>query len=251
MARKKKKEKSRSYVKIIFIIIVVAALIGGAIYGVIVFLNNSEYFDVNTIKIDSSLQFIHKADLASMKGKNIFEIDLKEKQRQLEIKYPQVRDLKIVKRFPNQILVVAKKRKPFVQTELKKTVLTLDDSGVVLSTSSKSNKKLPQIIGLNKRSDFTLGKPLGGISVQVALKIIRQIDENQKNFASVYVSDVDVSDLSKIVFHLTNDLEVIIDQDKVEHRIRVLGVILAQNTLELNKVKYVDLRFKEPIVGKK
>jgi hypothetical protein len=46
-------------------------------------------------------------------------------------------------------------------------------------------------------------------------------------------------------------LQIIIDQDSIAHNVKVLGVILAQKQFEINQAKYIDLRFKEPIIGKK
>ena len=40
-------------------------------------------------------------------------------------------------------------------------------------------------------------------------------------------------------------------RDQIVQKIRVLGVVLAQDALNLGDVKYIDLRFKEPIIGKK
>jgi hypothetical protein len=42
-----------------------------------------------------------------------------------------------------------------------------------------------------------------------------------------------------------------LDREKIAQRIKVLGVVLSQGNLDMDHVKYVDLRFKEPIIGKK
>ncbi len=79
MARKKKKQKFKFNFKIKEIAITAGLL---ALIGLLGFLsfqfffffffNNSEYFSVKTIKIDSSLQFIKKSDLTVFKNKNNF-----------------------------------------------------------------------------------------------------------------------------------------------------------------------------------
>ncbi|MCK5081648.1 MAG: cell division protein FtsQ, partial [Candidatus Omnitrophica bacterium] len=60
-----------------------------------------------------------------------------------------------------------------------------------------------------------------------------------------------VENLSKIQFTLSNGLVIILDRNNIDRRIKVLGVVLSQGKLDMKQVKYVDLRFKEPIIGKK
>lgn len=251
MARKKKKQESK--IKFKDVVIVVGFFIAALVIGIFAFnfFNDSEYFSVKTIKIDSSLQFIDKSDLSVFKDKNIFEVDLVAAQRRLQKKYPQVSELKVVKRFPNEVVVVAKKRRPFAQAIQDQVILTFDEQGVILSKSSQLNKRLPQILGLARQKNAQLGRPFNSIRLSGALKVLRVFDENKNAFTSIGVVSVDVTKLSKIKVLLTNKLEVILDQDKLESRIKKLALIIAQKTLDLSEVKYVDLRFKEAIVGKK
>lgn len=251
MARKKKKTKFKLELKS-------TVLIGGlVVFGVIVigasvyFFNNSDYFKVSTIKIDSSLVFIDKRDLAVLRNENIFAIDLAAMQRKLQKKYPQVKGLKVIRKFPNGIEVRAKKRVPSAQIKQSNTILTLDEQGTVLSKSSKLNNKLPQITGLARIKHATLGKPVNHIKVQAALNIAAIFAQHEKAFGSLYIQEINVSELSKVQFRLSNKLEIIVDQDKLDEKIKKLAVVLAQKKLELDKAKYVDLRFKDPIIGKK
>ncbi len=154
-----------------------------------------------------------------------------------------------MKRFPNEILVIAKK--PFAQAIQKQDIITFDEEGMVLSKSSQLNRRLPQVLGLVYQKNIKLGRTFNSIRLSGALKILRVFDENKNAFPSIGVNSVDVTKLSKTKVLLSNKLEVIVDQDKLDQRIRKLALIIAQRTLDLSKVKYVDLRFKEAIVGKK
>jgi len=253
MARKKKAKKLPPVVKPLglgFLAIVIIFLIG---MGIVTFAKNSSYFKVRTIFIDPALHFIDKRDVSGLKGKCIFEIDLEKTQKTLQFKYPQVSQLKVVKRFPDQILVVAKKRLPYVRTILQNRTLTLDDEGVVLSHGKrpKPESNLPLILGLaSRRQNFSLGYPLKGKDIDVALKILKTFDTN-RSLSGWRVSKINVGTLSKIQIFLSNGLSVIIDQDKIEHRIKVLAVFLSQGQLDIKDTRYIDLRFKEPVIGKK
>ncbi len=86
-------------------------------------------------------------------------------------------------------------------------------------------------------------------TAKLASKLAANGWQNEESI--MLIKDINIENLSKIQLTLSNQLDVIIDRDKVAQKIRVLGVILAQERLDLKEVKYVDLRFKEPIIGKK
>ncbi|MBU0469681.1 MAG: FtsQ-type POTRA domain-containing protein [Candidatus Omnitrophica bacterium] len=251
MARKKKFQVPPSLIKYILFIVLIVGVCFGLYKGISVLLTKSEYFKVKTIVIDPSLQFINKDDLVRLKGKNIFLIDLKAFENKLNKKYPQVSHLKLVKRFPDQIVIAAKKRLPIVQVNIDDEFCVLDSNGVALEIINKMDKKITLISG-TKFKKFTpvLGLPLSSERVNIALNIAN-VFKSQKELITYSIEDINVSDLSKIKILLNNGLEVLVDKDKVSKNIRVLSLVLSQRQIDFKEVKYLDLRFKEPIIGKK
>ena len=63
--------------------------------------------------------------------------------------------------------------------------------------------------------------------------------------------NIHVDNLLKIYFHLSNGLQVIVDQERIDQKIKLLAFVLAQKKIDLEQTKYIDLRFKEPVLGKK
>ncbi|MCK5012399.1 MAG: cell division protein FtsQ/DivIB [Candidatus Omnitrophica bacterium] len=251
MARKKNSKTRPFIIKFILITFLVAGIGFSISCGVIYLFENTKYFKIQSITIDPSLQFINKRDLRNLKGKNIFEIDLKAIQRRLSYKYPQASELKVMKRFPNRIAVVAKQRHPLAQVQIKDRIATLDEEGVVLSSGGQARKDLPLIVGVRGDSrKLVRGLPFKGADIQTALKITNLFQAN-KSLSSYSIDRINVENLSKIYFTLSNDLEVILDRNNTSQRIKVLGVVLSQGKLDMKHVKYIDLRFKEPIIGKK
>jgi cell division septal protein FtsQ len=147
--------------------------------------------------------------------------------------------------------VTARKRVPFAQTSVKEAILILDDHGIVLSSSSQQNNKLPLVEGLALRgSDFTLGLPLKGREVKVGLQVLRSF-QNNRSLTGYDIKSIDVSNLSKVSMILSNDLKIFVDWDNIDHKMKVLSLVMAQSQLDFKQIKYLDLRFKEPIIGKK
>ena len=111
--------------------------------------------------------------------------------------------------------------------------------------------RLPLITGLRlPKGRMTIGSLIENEDLQVALGIIR-VFRTERALVSYKISKIDVGNLSEIYFYLTESLKVIIDEENFRHKLRILALVLSQAKSELNTVKYIDLRFKEPILGKK
>ena len=211
----------------------------------------SPYFRVKMIVLDPSLQFINKNDLVYLIGKNVFTIDLKEVQRKLGYKYPQIAQLRIVKNYPDQILIQAKKRFALAQVMVRRRIAVVDEQGMVLMFLHDIDSTLPAIKGINDKGiKIELGFPITGQDLVLALKIIKAY-EDHKILAAYPIMDIEIENPSKIEMTIINNLKIIIDQEKIEQRMNVLVVLLSQAKLDFEKIKYLDLRFQEPIIGQK
>ncbi len=250
MAKFRKTSPAVGIVKTVIVFIVWAFLIFVGYKAALSFCRSCDYFTVKDIWYESTLQAIQSSELSALKGKNLFDVDLKKAQRQLQSRYPQFKELVVLKRFPNQILVVAKKRPVFAQVKAGARTVVVDEKGVVLSIHSDEGKDLPFIVGINGfKSKIVPGVMMEGESLQTALGIIRAF-LSEKNLSSHRMIKIDISNLSEIFFYLEDNLKIIIDRENVAHKLKMLGLVLAQAKPDPREIRYVDLRFKEPILGK-
>ncbi len=208
-------------------------------------------FKIKGIVFAPTLQPIKSVQLNNLKGKSIFDVNLDQLQRQLQMQHPELAQLRVMKRFPDQIFVSARKRLPFAQIKIKGKDVTLDSEGVVLSMSIPPGKDLPVILtdGFENVPVF-MGGQLKGTVIQTALTVIRIFRLN-KYLSSYKIAQINVRHLSQIEFYLTDTLKVIIDQNSINYKLQMLSLILSKAKLNLEEVSYIDLRFKEPITGKK
>lgn len=252
MAKRKKISIPPLFIKFVFLAAICGGLIYMAVFQTTHFFKQSDYFKIKMIAIDPSLQFISQNDLAGLRGQNIFTVDLKRVQQKMLLKYPQVSYLKIVKQFPNQILVGARKRDPFVQMRAHNKILTLDDQGIVLSASRQSSHQFPLIVGADSNAQNLrfVGSVVRDEGVRAAINIIKSFRQNSalKGYA---ILEIEASNLSKIQVKLSNKIKIFLDQDKINERILILGIIFTQGQINIKDIDYVDLRFKEPVIGKK
>ena len=251
MPRKKKIKLPLNTLKSAGLVVGALLIVCIVLYQMQGFLTKSKYFQVKSVVIDPSLAFIKKSDLSMLKSKNIFQVDIRRLKKNLSQKYPQITELKVTRRFPNQIQLLARKRHAFAQTKIANRIVTLDEQSVILSTTDGRDKKLPLITGMGKVSQkLYLGSTLKDRQLETALAIIRA-KKVSENLDKIGVNQVDVENLSKIDIELSNELRVILDKDQVEKKMRNLSLVLNQTHIELEDIKYIDLRFKDPIIGKK
>lgn len=246
MARKKIKIPP-SVVKGLTVLIVVTLIIAGIgafLFNVFI---HADIFKVKLIKIESALSFINRQDIERLKGVSIFQINLNEIQKKLSAKYPQMAEIRVIKEYPDQISIEAKKRYPFLQMRYRNQFIVLDQKGVVLSEIMKMDDKLPLIIGINVNY-ARIGLAIRSEQLTSALEALRYFIL-EKSLAGQKIAQIDVANLSEIYIQLSGNLQVKIDRYNIEQKIKLLGFMLSRGDLELSQVKYIDLRFKEPIIG--
>ena len=248
--RRKNKKVTVVYLKFIILGVFFVFTLFFIFNRTIYFLNHAEMFKVKEVVRDPSLQFIESRYLTRLKGQSIFSVNLKAVQSRLQSQYPEIDRLRIIRKFPNRIYILAQKREPFAYLTLQNKDILLDKEGVVLSVNASPDEKLPTIIGIETNKRTIPGEPLNIHEVKEALKIIAAIEENE--YLTPYkVGSVDVGNLSKIDLCFSNALKIIIDRGKIVQKIDKLGILIFQEKLDSKDIDYIDLRFKEPVVRKK
>lgn len=251
MRRKNKKKIHFSFLRNTIMGLLVIFVLALSYKKSIMFLERSNYFMIKDISYDPVLPLAKSRTLTRLKGKNLFSVDLNYIQNKLQKEYPGISNLKITKKFPDQIRVVAEKRIALFQAMIKKQVVTIDNQCVVLATGDDKKKDLPFVIGVrNNFSSIKVGRCLKDRRLQLALKLIKSFRENQ-TLATYPIAKIDINNLSKIYLFLSNELKIILDEDIMPSKIKQLGLLLVQNSFDFKQVKYVDLRFKQPILGGK
>ena len=210
----------------------------------------SDHFLVKEIWISPSLKFINSRELMTFKGRSMFDVDLKAIRRQLQNQYPEVDQLKIIRKFPDKIWILARRREPFAFIASDRRCIVLDENGVVLAFAAKPGLNLPAINGVQMDKKVSLGQPFKEEEVAVALDIIKTAQE-EAHFAPYKIALVDVSNLSRINCQISNHVQVILDRERIPQKIRKLGVLLSEGHIDFTDVQYIDLRFREPLLGKK
>ena len=248
MAKKSNVNISRIAIIRVIVFLFIGFVLFSAYTNAVDFLTTSPFFEIKDVLIDRSIQFIDLRSLKDLKGKNIFKMDIRKIDRQIAQRYPYIAELRVVRQLPDRILILAKKREPLMQVYFRKKYLTIDQEGVALYYTLQP-LALPQVSGIPlEREWMFLGGHIEGPELSKAVLILNSFK------ASPYlkrwrIHSVEVGNLSKIDLAVGENMHVILDQEDTQDKIGMLQMLIAANKINLNQVKYIDLRFKEPVIA--
>lgn len=182
-------------------------------------------------------------------GANIFLVDLKSFKDNLELKHPELRDIIVRRELPNRLIVQARRRKPVAQLYGDRLYL-IDKDGVFLTDAKNSGEDIPLITGI--RASPKRASAMQKEKINKALFIIYALSVNRK-LSGYKIKTIDISDSRNISFflnaHDADKVEIKIGEGEFNKRLDVLATVLEQLGRDIDRVRYIDLRFEDPIVG--
>ncbi len=237
--------------------LIIVSIISVILAWVIVtaFLDRSDYFRVRSIDAkgasEASLTIIKNELLKYYKDKNIFKIDLGYAVKSLEPKYPDAKDIIVKRVLPDKLLVDIRFRKP-VALLGNGQYYPVDREGVILvNVGSVKSSNLPIIKGIDMRLAGKPHKKNESKALNSALNLIDEI--RKKRFLDKYnIRIIDASDIKSLSFYIGDEgPSVIIGYENFEDRLDTLKDVLLDPRLILDKINYIDVRFKDVAVSSK
>jgi cell division protein FtsQ len=190
--------KTASRVRNVLVVLLVLAALGAAIYLVRSFALHSWRFRVRNDSIEltgyapaSRLQVMEK--LRESVGKNIFQISLEERKRELE-KIPWVETASIIRIWPNHLRVMVKERAPVAFIALGERIGLIDAYGVVMDLPQGKDYSFPVILGMSEHEPLSTRAP----RMKTFTRLIHELDEGDGSAAAKaqYSRNLDEVDLS-------------------------------------------------------
>ena len=237
--------------------IVIIIFIISAFLLIKAFLRRSDYFKVRNIDLRSvfldqrSLAFTHHQLWSLYKGKNIFTVNLKSAAASLQDTDPDAKDVVVRIAPPDKLVVDMKFRKPVAIVRSTKDY-PVDEDGFVLSSIAAGQylKDLPVIEGVYIKYEERRGKKSVSKNLKLALELLSEIKKS--NIIERYgVSAIDAKDLRNISLYLKNGLEIRMGSENFKERLETLKSTLKDPRLAVDKIKYIDLRFENVVIGPK
>lgn len=257
----KKNNKFKPPVKFITVIIIIFLVLFFIISYIWSIVSTSDYFKVT----DIVTKVPNIVDLSYLKGRNIFSIDLRRESDYILDFCPDFSKVRLAKVLPNRIFVDFIKRKPVAFVRLYKYYFVDENAVLFYSSSEPQDLDLPTIAGLETKI-FGV-KPRKKYNIRellLALNIIKET-KNNKILKGYKIKKIDVANPSNTSVFITlpsspadysngkqvlvpEYLEIRIGEDDIKNRIVFLGGVVAESNKNLSNIKYIDLRFKDPVV---
>jgi len=208
--------------------------------------------------------FDETIDISYLKGKNLFAVDLDKEENYLSVIYPGYKKVRLVRVLPNRVFADFIRRKPVAYVKLYRN-FSVDDEGVLFSlTEDPAELGLPAICGLEtKIFGPKSGRKYNAKDLITAVTLIKLINTN-KVLKNLKIIKVDVSSPANTVLFVLPPqktfnvgkkqavnqvgIEIKIGQDYLVDKINILSSLFAQINSDWTRIKYVDLRFKEPVI---
>lgn len=221
-------------------------------------LKTLDYFKIKDIiasKPEEGVKFSY------LVGQNIFNLDLKRESGYISELYPDYKNVRLVRILPNYLYIGFTERQPLAYVKLYRYFFADSDLVLFNVPRGQEERELPVIVGLEtKIFGAKPGKRYNIKELALALDIIKQLRINNA-FKKYKIKRVDVvnpantafflqlSDYPKVSATLAAEiLEVRMGQGDTGDKVRILGDLFTQLKKDLGNIKYIDLRFKEPVV---
>ncbi len=111
------------------------------------------------------------------------------------------------------------------------------------------NQNLPLIIGLESKI-FGAKSGTGYAQVkelEVSLTLIQEASLI-RGLKGYQIKRIDASSLANLAFYILENIEIKIGPNDIGNKLSLLNSVLAQIKGDLNRIRYIDLRFKEPVI---
>lgn len=209
-------------------------------------LKNFDYFKIKDIMVSQGEVEVN--DFFYLKDHNIFEIDLRKESRYISQVYPTYKRIRLIRVLPNRLFIDFIKRNPLAYIKLYR-YFCIDEEQVLFDVPDDFKEEdSPVILGLEtKIFGPKVGEQYDVKELTIALDIIKQFNKNGtlKNYE---LNMINVAKPAQISLFLEGGLELKVGQHDIKNKINILSTLFSQMNKDLDNIKYIDLRFKEPVI---
>ncbi len=210
-------------------------------------ITNSSYFRIKKITCSAPSRAQELKRFGFLSDQSIFSVDLAVLQKQLIRLFPEARDIRIMRRFPDEIYIDLKDRLPFAIVVFHDQRFVVDRQGYVTAQNGSLDAMLPLIQGVARPKIVSAGQLIASQNLRIALNII-EIFQKNLTLDSFHIVRINIENTSKIIFFLGEKLEVVLDRESIEKQIETLSLILNKARLDWERIRYIDLRFAQPVI---
>lgn len=240
MARRRR--KNRKFLKVILAIIVVvlATIILCRITQRVAL--SCSYFDIKSVSVKSERDkdVIYNFAKQELLGKNIFQADLDSLSKKIAKKFPNISRVVLIRKFPNRVEINITLRKPLAKVLFpSRKTYYLDQDGALFPEIelTKHFDSLPVVEGIKENPSHKQLREISSL-----LKSIENIDFGR----NLVLTQIIIDNRGELVFYVDRGFYVKIGSRDFIKRLDTLKLLFDETSFDFAKLKYIDVRFKEP-----
>lgn len=214
------------------------------------YLLTSYLFTVKTIIYTGALKPLLTNDVFALKGRNLFSVDIKHLGKDIKLSYPHLNKIRVSRIPPDKIWFDAKERFAIAKVNLAGKIFLCDQEAAILPTNGRA-ANLVLITGVDAEANkIRIGEVYDSPKLKTAISLLNEIKSvNALQIASL--TRIDVLKADEMFFFLNNGIKVIIGDEHLGDRLKILSLVLNNLKANLGTIGYIDLRFQEPAIGKR
>ncbi len=234
-------------------LLVMIAIPTGCVVACWVAVPHSDAFRITTIQLPAEGKL--KAP-ASLIGQNLWTVDLDALAEHLHAQQPQLKQVRVIRQLPNTLQVEALQRLPIAQVWLSSSGgprqwHAVDRDGFLLAEGHADAAENLLILKGVDSSDapFKVGRQNTSQPLETALRLVERLRRSPA-LRGHTVTHLDVSDPHHLTFLMDEGMEIRCgsEEELDTHLDRLRAVLKKVAPHQLN-VRYVDLRFHDPVIG--
>ena len=228
------------------------AVVGVFFGAVIAYALNSPAFELQEVKIlnigtltpEQSFKFCELNP-----RENLITLDLVNVQQMIKRKHPEFKEVLVHRVLPNRIEVTLKRRTPVAQVAYARFVQIDKDLVILPGSSAVPFKNLTIIEGAPVPGEgLAVGALIQDAHAKKAIKLLALV--KQSNILRKHtLTKIDIGDPRNISLIVDSDIDIRIGSNHIIERFKILDQTLKTVTLDRAKIRYIDLRFDDVVVG--
>jgi len=226
---------------------VATVVMAGVLWGLWSYAQRSEAFRITEVVLpaQSSLKLPEP-----LLGKNVWALDIHALAQTLHRQQPWLKTVRVIRQLPSAIRIQPVERIPLAQVKLSQWY-PVDRDGFILPEAGEApSPNLIRIVGFDRdRGGLKVGAPNTEERLTTALRVVQSLRRTAGPL-SRRMTAVDVTDPQQIRLTLDQDTEVRCGTESdLGVQLERLRATLKIITKQSMAVRYIDVRFKEPVIA--
>jgi cell division septal protein FtsQ len=225
----------------------------GVLFGsVIAYAVNSATFQLREVKIlnlgtvtpEQAFRFCELEP-----NENLITLDLGAIQQVIKRKHPEFKEVRVSRVLPNRVEVLLKRRTPVAQVLFSNYVQVDKDLVILPASAAVPFKNLTVIEGSSlPRAGLVVGAVIQDERTKKAIKLADLVKRSNL-LRRHLLTKVDIADPRNISLYVDTSIEIRIGDSHILDRLKLLDQTLKTLELDRTKIRYIDLRFDDVVVG--